>query len=57
MEGRDTSAVGHSALIDLTQVPLERLAELESPALTRLLDELTAEAGEPRKRFYFSSVI
>jgi len=57
MEGRVTSTVGDSALIDITRVPLEQLAHLKSPGLTRLLEELEAKAGRPDDRFDFSSAI
>ncbi len=57
MEVRDTSAEVSSALIDVSQVPLERLAELSSPVLTKLLSELAAKAGNPEPPFKFSSAI
>lgn len=57
MEGRVTSTVGDSALIDITRVPLAELAHLTSPGLSRLLDELEARAGRPDDPFDFSSAI
>jgi len=57
MEGRVTSMADGSALIDITKVPLEHLTALESPVLSRLLDDLAARAGEAEKPFDFSSAL
>jgi hypothetical protein len=58
MEGRESSStLGGGALIDITQIPLERLAEFKSPALSRLMDELMARAGQSAEPYDFSSAI
>ncbi|WP_063775564.1 MULTISPECIES: FxSxx-COOH cyclophane-containing RiPP peptide [Actinoplanes] len=57
MTSRDTPVVGGSVLLDITDIPLERLAELESPSLSRLMDELVAQSEQPETSFGFSSSI
>ncbi|MEV6348783.1 FxSxx-COOH cyclophane-containing RiPP peptide [Actinoplanes sp. NPDC051851] len=48
-----------SNLIDITRVPLEDLADLESPALRRVISALAEEARrpEPEHPFDFSSAV
>jgi FXSXX-COOH protein len=50
---------GGSGLIDVTRVPLEKLATLDSAPLRRLLERLTEEAERPTAEplFAFQSVV
>lgn len=42
-----TPVGGGDVLIDITQVPLEKLGSLESAQLRRLTERFTREASEP----------
>lgn len=57
--GTSTPTGGGSGLIDVTRVPLEKLATLDSAPLRRLLERLTEEAERPTAEplFNFGSVV